>query len=225
MSTTKKTTNQYNQAGMNAYNAFQPQLQSILGGYASNPFGNPFYQLNLSSNMAQAGRSVGNMNQNALSQFNMTGMGGAPNGALTSLKAQLGRYGSGVYANAFQNAASNAFTNQMGALNTMAGYRPLQTGQTQQTSGLGTWLPQVAGMAIAGAAAPFTGGASLMAMPGLLGGMGSANDNSFGTAVGGNGGQGQLNFGGMLPSGNAMNMTTSGMPGIPLTGAGGGQIS
>jgi hypothetical protein len=163
MGTKQQTTNQYSQSGMNAYNAFQPQLQSVLGGYASNPFGNPFYQLNLSSNMATANRQSGQMNQNALSQFNMTGMGGAPSGARTSLMAQLGRYGSSLNAGAFQSAASNAFTNQMGALNTMAGYRPLQTGQTQQTTGLGTWLPQLVGAAAGIGMGVATGGASLAA--------------------------------------------------------------
>lgn len=196
MGTKQQTTNQYNQSGMNAYNAFQPQLQSVLGGYASNPFGNPFYQLNLSSNMAQANRSSANMNQNALSQFNMTGMGGAPSGARTSLMSQLSRYGSSLQAGAFQGAAQNAFTNQMGALNTMAGYRPLQTGQTQQTSGLGTWLPQLAAAGMGFASSFFTRKTTTSPQSPAGGGFGgSAVDPLTGQA-----GPSPLNFGGMIPT-------------------------
>lgn len=55
------------------------------------------------------------------------------------------------------------------AMGQALGYRPLQTGgtQTQQQSGLGTWLPQVAGMAL---------GAATM---GMGGGMGGASSGTF----------------------------------------------
>lgn len=169
MSTTKTTTNQYNQQGMQNYNAYQGALNPILSGYAQNPFGNPFYRLNLANNMAQANQAGMNMNQNALSQFNMTGMGGAPSGARTQLMTSLGRYGSSLNQGAFMGAAQNAFANQWNAIGQMNAFQPLQTGQTQKTGGLGSWLPQVAGIAAGAALAPFTGGMSMVGAMGNLG--------------------------------------------------------
>jgi hypothetical protein len=178
MSTNKTTTttNAYNPQGMANYNAYQGTLPSILQGYAQNPFGNPFYQLNLGNNMAAANTTNMNNFQNAMSNFNMAGMGGAPSGARTQLMNQLTRGASGINANAFFNAASNAFQNQWNAMGMMNSFQPLQTGgtQVQKTSGLGTWLPQLAGAALGGAMDFATGG-----MSSLLGGLGGGLNNAL----------------------------------------------
>jgi hypothetical protein len=184
MSTTKTTTNQYSGPGMKNYDAFQNVMGSVLPGYASNPFGNPFFAQNLSQNYANSNRTGMGAIQNAMQNFNMTGFGGAPSGARSSLLSNLGRYGSGLNANAFYNAANNAFSNQWKSLGTMAGFQPLQTGQTQTTGGLGTWLPQVAGMAISGALGAATGGMSGLGSLAKMGTSGAAGDTSAASAMG-----------------------------------------
>jgi hypothetical protein len=50
--------------------------------------------------------------------------------------------------NAFNTSLNAALSNRNTGLAAMQAYQPLQTGQAQTTSGLGTWLPQVAGMAM-----------------------------------------------------------------------------
>lgn len=85
-----------------------------------------------------------------------------------SMLASAGRQQSGQVAGAYQNALLGAQQLQLQATQQAQGYNPLQTGQTQtQTkSGLGTWLPQVAGMAIQAGMGAMTGGASLAAKAG-----------------------------------------------------------
>lgn len=168
MSTKKesKTTqkNEYNPAAMSAYNAFQPAIMNALLPYLTgNPLQSPFFQLMHGAGQKQANqlaqRGRGNIFANAA-------QGGLTQPGLQSLLAKQGRFGSSLNANAFQNAAQQAFAMQQWATQLAQGYQPLQTGQnqtqTQKTSGLGTWLPQAIGMGL-NFAMPFMGA-------GLLGG-------------------------------------------------------
>src|SRR5258708_38589304 len=70
--------------------------------------------------------------------------------------ARAGRADMGRQSDTFNNLLLGANQLRMGAAQTAMGYRPLQTGSTttQQQSGLGTWLPQVA----AAGMSAFTGG-------------------------------------------------------------------
>lgn len=145
------TTNLYDKPAYNAYNAFQPELQSQLMQMAENPLGSSFFQTQAGMAQAQA---------NALSQRNTstamknlrTGGGLLSNSAgFLGAQAQKGALAaSSMGANAFQNALSTALNNRNYALSSMEGYQPLQTGSaTQQYStGAGTWLPQVMGLAM-----------------------------------------------------------------------------
>ena len=175
MSTKKetKTTVDYNKPALNTYNALQPQilsgLQQYLGGDLIN---SPFFQQALAFMMPQASRlgqrGVGNVFQNLAA----SGMSGA--GMPGYLGANLGRAGratSGLQANAFWNAFSQANQARLAALSQAQGYQPLQMGQTsvQKVSGLGTWLPQLIGGVAAAVPGMMTGQGISSGMQGALG--------------------------------------------------------
>jgi hypothetical protein len=193
VSTKKQTnttqTNTYNPSSMNAYNAYTKQV----GGFTSQWLGpngtldptktsgfNLGFQNFLNNANALGGRNIRNMTANALA----TGMN--PNSAAFNAQLQrAGRATSGLQSNAFMNAFQNTQSQQNFAAQLGAGYRPLQTGgntnSTETTSGLGTWLPQVAGAAIGGATAflnPMKGLSSMTSM-------GSAPSSGAGLGWGG----------------------------------------
>lgn len=145
------TQNTYNQAAYGTYNAFQPALMSQLLQMSQNPLGSSQFQQQL---------GFANANANALAQRNAattmrnlrTGGGLLSNSAgFLGAQAQKNMLASSaMHANAFQGALSNALSNRNWALSSMEAYQPLQTGSTTQQyqTGAGTWLPQVAGMAL-----------------------------------------------------------------------------
>lgn len=178
MSTTQKTSSQFAPSGMATYNAVQPNLAQTLsyylggqsGGVGSNagPFGSSLFKSAYGQgtiNAQQQGQTaMGNIGQNA-AQF---GGGNVP-GFLQSQAKQAGYQTSGAQQNSYWNALNSTVNSQLGAASTAAGFKPLQTGQTQTTSGLGTWLPQLLGAGISAGLAPFTGGMSLGGLAGSLG--------------------------------------------------------
>jgi hypothetical protein len=99
-------------------------------------------------NMGQTAMSGLQQNQNA------SGMGGgATNPAALEMQQNQARANTGLQAGlGFLAPVQNAQQMQQYAGGLASQYRPLQTGQnqTQSTGGLGTWLPQVAGMALGG---------------------------------------------------------------------------
>lgn len=196
MGVTNTTSNNYAPGALNQYSSFMKQYGPLLSGFMSNPFGNSAYSLNLSQNMGAANQQGQNVISNAMSNFNSSGFGGAPSGARTQLMSSLGRYGSSLGANAFLGAANNAVGRQNSAINSAMGFNPLVTGNTQSSGGLGTWLPQVAGMAASAGMGFATGGASL------------AGGIPFGSQ------QGQTNF---------QNWASGGFGGAPIMGGGMGQ--
>lgn len=202
---------------MSRYQGWQssmlPQLQSLF----SNPFSSPFFNLNLQQQTKGASQVAGRNAQNALMNFSRSGIGGGSlgGGAMQSLLAGTGRYGSGLQYQGFMNAANQAQSDRWNAASLGSSmFQPLQTGgtstssgtQTQQTGGLGTWLPQVigAGLGIA------TGGG--------FGGLGKM----FGG--GGAGGSGQYGTSSWDPYG-AGGVTANSLMSVPMLAAGGlGQL-
>lgn len=169
--TTSNTSNQYNAAGMSAYNAFQPALMQQLLQMSQNPLSSSYFQ-NALAQMRNSANQIGARNtQNTLQNARTSGGMLSNSGGFT--RALLNRNmlsNSTMQSNAFNSALNNALQNRNWALSSMEAYQPLQTGQktTQQTGGLGTWLPQLAGAAIGG----FTGSGAL---GGIFGGGGGSN--------------------------------------------------
>ena len=157
--TNTQSTNQYNTAGLNAYNAFQPQIMSQLMQMAQNPLGNSYFQHQLAQQQSAAQQISQRSQSNSLQNLR-TGGGVLSNsgGVAASLINRNQMQGSALQSNAFNSAMNSALQNRNMALMSMQQYQPLQTGNntTQSTGGLGTWLPQVAGMAM-GMAAPGLG--------------------------------------------------------------------
>lgn len=160
MSTTNTTSANFNQAGMSAYNSMQPGLASSVNSYMNNPFSNPFFSMqqqmgtNQANMQGQTGMStlLGNMRTQGLQQ-------NSP--AALQMIQQQGMQNSANRSNlGFLAPMQNALGMQQGAMSLAAQYKPLQTGQTQTQSGVGSWLPQILG-----------GGLSLLT-GGLLGGKG-----------------------------------------------------
>jgi hypothetical protein len=156
MGTTQKSTqaNTYDPSSMGTFQSFMQGLGQILPGFMNNPFGTQQFKTGqqLGTNQAH------NLNQTATSGLinNMTGSGmtgGASNPAATEMLQNQARAGTNTQSNlGFIQPTQNALQMQQGAINTAAGFRPLQTGgtNTQSTQGLGTWLPQVASAALGG---------------------------------------------------------------------------
>jgi len=177
--TNTQSTNQYNTAGLNAYNAFQPQIMSQLMQMAQNPLGNSYFQHQLAQQQSAAQQISQRSQSNSLQNLR-TGGGVLSNsgGVAASLINRNQMQGSALQSNAFNSAMNSALQNRNMALMSMESYQPLQTGSTstQSTSGLGTWLPQVAGMAMN------------MAAPGLGSMMGGGSFSGGYQSQGGGGG-------------------------------------
>lgn len=154
--------------GLSVYQRLQPQLGGFFNQYLSGPLERtPGYQEGLRAATEAAGllggRGVSNVGEN----IRASGYGGRiSSGFQQELLQRAGYNTSALQANAFlQN-----YLNQLGIRNQVAfgaeGFRPLQTGgikdatgrTVERTSGLGTFLPQIAGAAIGGLAGGFAGG-------------------------------------------------------------------
>ena len=152
MSTKKVSTNttQFDPTSMRQYQNFWGTASPLINSMVSNPFSSPFYNLNLRQNVGAAQQVGSNAIQNVLQNFNQSGFGGTNSPLGSSLLTSLNRFQSGQTAQGFYSAANNAQSNMWNSLGLGASRQPLVTGgtQTQTTSGLGTWLPQVAGMGL-----------------------------------------------------------------------------
>lgn len=188
---------------MQAYQGLQGPLAQMLQGYMQNPFGNPFFQTQQQMGTRQAQNLGQTQMNNITGNLTASGLGGSGSTspfAMEMLQNQ-GRANSGLQAQlGFQNPVQNALGMQQFAGGLANSYRPLQTGQntTQSTGGLGTWLPQVAGMGLS----------ALMGIPGLGGG----GINPMESNVGGIGASNAI---GSMPFGNFN-------PGLPSMGGYGG---
>lgn len=149
MSTTNDTTNAYNPNALNTYNAFQPQILSSQMQMAANPLGSTYFQNQLAQQQKNSAQ-VGQRNMSNLIQNTRAGGGILSNSAgFMGAQVQRGALSNSLMqSNAFNSSMNNALSNRSMALASMQAYQPLQTGQSTTTSGTGTWLPQVAGMAM-----------------------------------------------------------------------------
>lgn len=163
---TKKTdtqTNTYDPQSMAAYHSLMGQGQGVLNQYMQDPLKASYF--NTQAQMAN--QQIGQMGQtnmtNLLRNSQMYGGGGA-NPYLQSLMAQQSRATSGQQSNAFNQLLMGAQQNRQWATGQAMGFKPLQTGgqNVQQTGGLGSWLPQVAGTALGIGLGAATGGTSTM---------------------------------------------------------------
>jgi hypothetical protein len=157
--TTQSSIN-YQPQSLQQYNSFWSMASPILNSLIQNPYANSNYNLNLAQ-ATQAAQKSGTMaTQNALSNMTASGMN-MNSGVGASLMSQGSRYTSNLNYQGFLAAANQAQSNQWNAMGVQAGKQPLSLGGTtnQTTSGLGSWLPQVASLALGAA----TGGMSLAA--------------------------------------------------------------
>ena len=224
MGTTTKTdqSSKFDPGAMQTYQGLQGGLGDMLKGYINSPFSNPFFQTQQQMGTRQAQNLGGMQMGNVARNLTASGLGGG--GSMSPFAMEMmqnqGRANTGMQANlGFLNPVQNALGMQQFAGGLASQYRPLQTGQqqTQSTGGLGTWLPQVAGMGLGLLGAGFGGGASSMFGPGGSNGqfapmshmlpMAGAGQGAFGEGAGG------IGWGGMPGMGSAP--PDFGMPTIP----------
>lgn len=171
----------------NSWNKYQTGINNLFGNNGAmtallkNPFGNPFYNQTLRQGMNQANRAGATSMQNMLQGLQQRGIAnGSP--AAAYLTALQGRNNSALQANAFNTAQNQAAGMYGMAANMINSFRPLQTGgsssgqnyETQKVGGTGTWLPQVAGIALGGITGGLAGGLT-GALGGMSGAMGGSN--------------------------------------------------
>ena len=153
---TSETTNQYDPQSMNRYQSWAGGMLGPLQSLFQNPTGSPFFNFNLQQGQRTASGLSGRNTFNALQNFNRSGIGGGSlgSGARMQLFGDLGRQASNLGYQGWAGAMGQAQSDRWNAasLGSSLFSNPLQTGQknVQQTSGLGTWLPQLAGAALGG---------------------------------------------------------------------------
>lgn len=146
---------------MQAYNSLIPKFSSTINSLMSSPLNNSYFQNQLSQSMGAANqtnqRNLNNTASNIKMGGGIIGQGGGF-GTASLNNAMLA--GSSNTSGAFNSTLNSALQNRNFALSSAEGFNPLQTGAntTQTKSGLGTWLPQVAGAALGAA----TGGLSML---------------------------------------------------------------
>lgn len=178
MSTKNVTTSAlaFDPTSMGTYQGLQGGLGSAISSYMTNPFSNPFFQTQQQMGTNQANLLGGTNLSNIARNWTASGMGGSQSPAMLEMMNNQMRANSGMRAQlGFLNPMQNAFTAQQNAMGLASQYRPLQTGgtQTQTQSGVGSWLPQLAGAALGMAGGALTGGMST-ALTGTAGAMRAA---------------------------------------------------
>lgn len=175
---TSTTSINYNQAGLNNYNAFQGTIANNLNQYATDPLKSTFFQQR--QNMASNNNAL-QMQRNNFALFNNLNAGGFNGNAQPFTLSQLAansRALSAANSNSFMSNLLSSEQARQWATSQMQNFQPLQTGQTTnsstttKSSGVGTWLPQVAGAALGA----FTGGLG-SSFGGMFGGGGSSASN------------------------------------------------
>ncbi len=172
ITTTKQAGSQkvaFDPASMKAFQGLQPAFANLLLQYLNEPARKTQEQLRIGQGEYAIGQAFGRQQENLVQNALALGMPSAvAPGYFQSQLARSGRARAGASA---QNVIQNKFFTDRSAqalLPLAAAYRPLQTGgsfqsqgtTTAKTSGLGTWLPQVASAAIGAAAGAATGGAA-----------------------------------------------------------------
>lgn len=199
------STLQFNPQSQNLYNQLIGSSGNQLQGYINSPFSNAMYMMGAGQS-AKAAQNIGGTNMSALSQMmkgsGMTGQAGA--GWLAAQKAQTGRANQSMLGQSQTSNVLSALQRQMQATGMGLSFTPQLTGQTgnfqqtQQSSGLGTWLPQLMGAGLNAGMAAMTGGMSSAAGGG--GGFGSLMGGGGGSGAGFSGFSGSSPFTGFTPS-------------------------
>jgi hypothetical protein len=146
---------------MSQYNQLQPIFGNQVQSEISDPYSNSFFNTQLAMQRQNVAQSQSSANR-ALIQRTQS-LGGNVNSPLFQQQLmQQQRQGMASNAQGYNNLLLQAGQFRQQALGMAGSYRPLQTGSTntQTQSGLGTWLPQLAGAAIGAAGMFATGGAS-----------------------------------------------------------------
>ena len=190
MSTTKTTTssqqNQYDPGSMSTYQNLTGAGGQAISDEIRNPYGNMFFNQQLQMMRRQQGQSQLQGQQSLQQRAQAMGINPSSPQYFSQLN-KLQRQGEAGEAQGYGNLLLNAANLRQGAIGAAMNYRPLQTGQTgkqtESTGGLGTWLPQVAGMGLSA----LTGG--------MGGGMGSMGGGFAATGM--HLGQGALTQSGM----------------------------
>src|SRR6266576_620145 len=176
MSTQNKTqsTNQYDSGSMGTFGGLNKSFGSAVQGEIDNPYGNPFFNLQQARGN-QAVNAQNSSGQQAMMQ-RAQALGINPNSPqFAAMMNQSSRWNMGLQSDMQSNLMLQAANMRQGAIGMAGQYKPLQTGHTdvQTQSGLGTWLPQLAGAAIGG----LTGMAGMGAFGGKGGGGGGSSSN------------------------------------------------
>ena len=217
----------FDPGALEQYRQFQPQIGQALGDFMGNPWKSGYFQQALGRSQQQIGQ-MGRTNLKGIlglaSQGNF-GTGNMP-AFMASMAGQSQRGTQRMQSEALTNLLLGAGQARLQATGMAQGYNPLELGQTtesrsqtdaesdmreersgsssstttQQQKGLGTWLPQVAGIALGAA----TGGLGFL--PGIAGGLMGAAKGGIGAAMGNSG---------MLGGGNALNFSQMNPIGIP----------
>jgi hypothetical protein len=176
MSTTKKTSssqqNVFDPTSMGQYHDMSGAGTSAISDEIRNPYGSMFFNQQLQMMRRQQGQSQLSGQQSL--QQRAQAMGINPNSPqYFSQMNRLQRQGQGDTSRGYGNLLLNAANLRQGAIGQAMNFRPLQTGQTGQqsetTGGLGTWLPQVAGMGLSALTMGMGGGAGGFASMAHLG--------------------------------------------------------
>jgi hypothetical protein len=157
---TTQTTNQYSPAGTAAYNTLIPQATATTTANLTNPYGNQTFL-----GLTQQGKTGAAAGGAALKSGNASNaaalLGSPPSSAASNYTNTLASMTTaGNTARSTNSLIQGAASTRNQALASAMNFRPLQTGGTsvQQTSGLGTWLPQVMGMGMAAVTGGLSGG-------------------------------------------------------------------
>lgn len=190
--TETKTTREFDPGSKSTFDKLQSPIAQVLTDYMKDPLKATYFNnmlgMTLNQNSLIGARNI----QNVGDQYKY--LGGGTSGALQAARERVMRANSANDSNSFLQLLLNSENIRRQATGQAMAYNPLQTGQTevQKQSGLGTWLPQVIGAGLSGAAAFATGGASLAAKAGM----------------------GALSAGSNLASGWAGGATAAGVPGL-----------
>lgn len=152
--TTTNSTIQYNPTGMTAYNSLVPQFQNTVQQFMQDPLSSTYFNQNLGLQSKFLNQQGVARQQNITGNQAALGMGGRMlSGYAAGQSAAASRGTTGQVSNAFTGLLNNATAARQWAAGQAGAFRPLETGQNtvQTQSGLGTWLPQLAGAAIGGA--------------------------------------------------------------------------
>lgn len=228
MSTQKTDTQQFqfDPGAMKTYQGLTGAFGNTAQGYMQNPFGNPFMQTQQQMGTRQAQNLGGTQMSDLVQNMLRSGMqGGASSPAGLEMQQNQARANTGMQANlGFLQPLQNALQQQNFYSQLASQFRPLQTGgkSTEQTSGLGTWLPQLASAGLGAFGSAMTGGLSSL-FGGPMGAAGAGSqfgptgmDPNMNAAIGA-----QPNFNAMIPMPNISGGGMAGMGGGGMGGYGG----